>query len=129
MDLKKIANNLSHVAHDIKEEIISIINSPEQQITRILSQKGITKINSQIWGTGFEIHNVVANSSGEVLTDNSAELTRILLNIALFADHGETRLNNAMSSSIITSLEKVKAPSQSVKSTKVSPFIINQNNE
>lgn len=115
MDLKKITQSLSNVVEDLSH----IVQSPEKRIIHLLEEKGITQISRETWSEGSSVHNVIANNDGEILTDNSTDLTRILLNVALFSNHGETRLNNAMSGDVKKSFEKVEVPSQAIKSAKL----------
>lgn len=128
MDLKKIVHHLAHdltgeitqAVSDIKKEIISIIETPEEKIIRFLKEKGIKEINHQTFSDSFGSRNIIANSQGEILTDNSTDLSRILLNIALFAEHGEVRLNKAMSGKASQALEKIEIPSRLIGFAKAS---------
>jgi hypothetical protein len=130
MDLKKIAQDLTHdlsrVVSDVKKEIVKITETHEEKIIRHLKEKGVNQISQETWSESSGNHNVIANSEGEILTDNSPDLNRILLNIALFAEQGETRLNKAMSGKTSTTFEKIEVPSQLTTSTKASQLIISQ---
>lgn len=130
MDLKKIAqdltSDLSRVASDIKKEIVSIIETHEEKIIRYLKEKGISQISQETWGESSENHNIIANNEGEILTNNSPDLNRILLNIALFSKHGETRLNKAMNGKTSETFEKIEPSSQLISSAKASQAIINK---
>ncbi len=92
-----------------------------KKATVALQNQGVAEVNQETW-TGHHSYNIIASSNGEVLIDNSADLTRGLINNVLFSPEGEERLSVAMSGEKIIALKKIKNPTAKIKVTNFQPL-------
>ncbi len=119
-----IAEGISHVAHDLTQNIADITRSTGEKIENILKEKNIDVVHES--RHGHDCHNIISNSDGTFFTNNSIDFSRSLLNQILFSENGEERLSNAMSSPE-SLLKKVQNPQQKVAATKATPLFSNKN--
>ena len=124
-NLKNIAHEIAHVAHDITHSIAHVVHDIADsvrplgdKIEHFFKDKEM-KISRET-RHGHDIHNVIANGAGQFSTNNDADFMRKLLNCVLFNDGGEVRLNNAINGAKESSfIQRVKNPHAEMRPTKV----------
>jgi hypothetical protein len=137
LNLKDLTESVSHAAHGLKENFINAaeniihvahdiakaVNSLSANVESSLREKGITEISRETY-SGNDTHNVVANGSGDINSNNDNTVTRTLFNHVLFSNGGESRLSNMAdgSSKNENLLTKVKNPATEICSVKYNKF-------
>ncbi len=132
MTIEKLAHNLigtaletgTRVLHSISDIVTESMESKTEKAVRILKEKGVHDISTDRH-FGHVINSLVASGKGDFVTvTNDTNLRRNLLNSVLFADKGELRINEAMSSEKNGSLSRVGVPAtkpQTFSATQLAP--------
>ncbi|MES2961952.1 MAG: hypothetical protein V4694_06165 [Pseudomonadota bacterium] len=124
-NLKNIAHEIAHVAHDITHNIAHVVHDIADsvrplgdKIDNFFKDKKI-KVSRET-RHGNDIHNIVANGAGQFSTNNDGDFMRKLLNCVLFNDGGEVRLNNAINGSKENQyIQRVKNPHAEMRPIRV----------
>lgn len=107
-DMLKLANNISSIRCSLMgHEIENSLEKKVRWFFEDLKNKISFEVNRESW-SGDHSYNIVADTNGEILIDNSSDLMRFLVNQVLFTNDGEKRVGNAMSSEAVEKLALVK---------------------
>lgn len=110
-----LTNKISHVVHEVAHDIADLARPLGDKVENFFKEKGINITRETRHGN--DSHNIIANSDGSFVTNNSSAFTRELLNYVLFSDKGETRIGNAMSGDQNPKLQRVSNPQKNMRPT------------